>query len=90
MKMKSMMAVLAVLAGTMLASGTAMAGADDMKWIAKCLKDNADAKVSPEVVTAYCTCMNNKMDDNETQSISTWEKSHPKEMAACERQAGWK
>lgn len=90
MKLKSIMAVLAVLAGAMLASGTAVAGADDMKWISQCLKDNADAKVAPEVVTAYCTCMNNKMSDNETQSISTWEKSHPAEMAACEKQSGWK
>lgn len=90
MKLKSMMAIMAVLAGTVLVSGVAQADADDMKWISKCLKDNADAKVAPEVVTAYCTCMNNKMDSNETQSISTWEKSHPKEMADCERQSGWK
>ena len=90
MKLKSMMMVAALLAGSMMASGMAYAGADDMKWIAKCLKDNADAKVAPEVVTAYCTCMNGKMDENETQSISTWEKSHPTEMAACEKQSGWK
>ena len=90
MKLKSIMAVLAVLAGAVLASGTAVAGADDMKWISQCLKDNADAKVAPEVVTAYCTCMNNKMSDNETQSITTWEKSHPQERADCDRQSGWK
>ena len=73
-----------------LATGPAYADADDMKWIAKCMKDNADAKVAPEVVSKYCTCMNNKMDSNETQSISTWEKSHATEMHACEAEAGWK
>ena len=29
-----------------------------------------------EVVLKYCTCMNNKMSDNETQSITQWEKTH--------------
>ena len=90
MKLKSMMAVSAILAGLVLASGTAVAGADDMAWIAKCLKDNAAAQVGPEVITAYCTCMNGKMSENETLSISAWEKTHPQEMAACERQSGWK
>jgi hypothetical protein len=81
----------AVLFGAALAaSGAANAGADDMKWIAQCMQDNASAKVAPEVVSAYCTCMNDKMSDDETQSISQWEKSHPAEEAACDKQAGWK
>ncbi|MBF0126199.1 MAG: hypothetical protein HQM02_03210 [Magnetococcales bacterium] len=87
MKLKAMM-MLSV--GLMLSSGVVYAGADDMKWVAKCMTDNADAKVPAEVVSKYCTCMNNKMDESETQSISTWEKSHPQEMKACEREAGWK
>ncbi|HIJ63231.1 MAG TPA: hypothetical protein HPQ04_11115 [Rhodospirillaceae bacterium] len=74
---------------TALATSPAYADADDMKWVAKCMKDNADAKTTPEVVSKYCNCMNNKMDNNETQSISTWEKSHPTEMKACEKEAGW-
>lgn len=90
MKLKSRMAILAILAGGLLASGTAVAGADDMAWIAKCMQDNAGATVAPEVVSKYCTCMNGKMDVNETLSISAWEKSHPQEMAACERESGWK
>lgn len=73
-----------------LAGNAAFADADDKKWIAQCIKDNADAKVTAEVVAKYCTCMNDKMDDNETQSITQWEKSHPKEEAECDRQAGWK
>ncbi|MBF0560959.1 MAG: hypothetical protein HQL37_02865 [Alphaproteobacteria bacterium] len=75
--------------GAMILNDKAYAGADDTKWVTKCLQDNTDAKVSVDVVTKYCTCMNNKMDENETRSINTWEKSHPKEQAACDAEAGW-
>ena len=34
--------------------------------------------------------MNNKMDDNETRSITQWEKTHESEAKACSRAAGWK
>ena len=44
----------------------------------------------PEVVLKYCTCMNNKMSDNETQSITQWEKTHVAERKACDKEAGWK
>lgn len=80
----------ATLALGLLASGSALAGADDVKWIAQCQRDNADAKVPAEVVTKYCTCMNSKMDENETRSISQWEKANPGAMKACEAEAGWK
>jgi hypothetical protein len=63
---------------------------DDVKWVNKCLADNSDAKVSAAVVRKYCVCMNNKMSDNETQSITTWEKSHPTERKACDAEAGWR
>jgi len=33
--------------------------------------------------------MNNKMTDEETQSITEWEKAHPEEQKACEQEAGW-
>ena len=79
-----------ILLGSVLASGVAYADADDTKWIEKCQKDNADAKVAPEVVTKYCTCMNNKMDSSDNQSISQWEKTHQVEMKQCEKEAGWK
>lgn len=78
------------LSASLFASGAAIAGADDTKWVAKCVSDNSDAKVSVEVVSKYCTCMNNKMDDNETQSITQWEKTHQTEMKACEKESGWK
>ncbi|BAE49084.1 hypothetical protein [Paramagnetospirillum magneticum] len=78
------------LAVSLLVSGAAFAGADDAKWVAKCISDNSDAKVSVDIVSKYCTCMNNKMDDNETKTITQWEKTHPAEMKACEKEAGWK
>jgi len=86
--MKSIFAVVAITAA--LISGAAYAGSDDDKWINKCISDNAKEGATADVVKKYCTCMNNKMSDNETQSISTWEKTHQTEMKACEAEAGWK
>jgi hypothetical protein len=68
----------------------ALADADDAAWIKKCVSDNQREGATPEVVAAYCSCMNGKMSSNETQSITTWEKSHPTEMAACDKESGWK
>jgi hypothetical protein len=79
-----------ILLGSLASSGIALADSDDAKWIAQCIKDNADASVPTEVVIKYCTCMNNKMDANETQSITQWEKTHPSERKDCDRVAGWK
>ena len=83
-------AVMAFAAFASLAvTGAAQANSDDAKWVARCLKDNQDAKVDVSVVTKYCTCMNSKMDDNETKTITEWEKSHPQERDACSKEAGW-
>jgi hypothetical protein len=80
----------AAIAGVVFA-GFAMAGADDAKWVAKCVGDNAGAKVSVEIITSYCTCMNNEMDDNETLSITAWEKTAKGKvaMAMCDKKSGW-
>ncbi len=65
--------------------------ADDLKWVNQCIEDNrGEAGATPAIVRAYCLCMNEKMDSNETRSITQWEKSHPNERRACERQAGWR
>jgi hypothetical protein len=65
--------------------------ADDLKWINQCITDNKGEKGgTPAIVRAYCICMNEKMDDNETRSITQWEKANPKARVACEKQAGWK
>lgn len=86
--MKTVIATM-FFAAALMVNSMAFADADDMKWITQCLKDNADAKVSPDVVTKYCTCMNNKMSSNETQSITQWEKTHPAERKACDKESGW-
>ncbi len=64
--------------------------AEDAAWIKKCQSDNKKEGASAEIVTKYCTCMNDKMSDDDKVSISKWEQSHPTEMAACEAEAGWK
>jgi hypothetical protein len=82
-------ALLMLGAATVLSSTLAYADADDAKWVARCVSDNKDEKASVDVITKYCTCMNNKMSSNETQSISQWEKTHPTERAACDKESGW-
>ncbi len=88
--MKFAIGACVVLAGLAMASPT-LAGSDDAKWVARCVSDNAGAKVSVEIITKYCTCMNNEMDNNETRSISTWEKTGDGKvaMAKCDKESGW-
>ena len=74
--------------GCMLAAPAAIAGPDDAKWVAQCVSDNKEAKVAVAVITKYCTCMNDKMSDSETLSITQWEKTHATERAACDKEAG--
>lgn len=91
--MKIIAAALAALTVTVI-SHAALAqsmSADDMKWVNQCITDNkAEKGATPAIVRAYCVCMNEKMDDNETRSITQWEKANPKARVACEKQAGWK
>lgn len=83
-------AMFVMLAALSLTTNAALAATtDDVKWINQCVSDNkGDAPAN--VVLKYCTCMNNKMSDNETQSITRWEKTHVAERKACDREAGWK
>ncbi|WP_434618089.1 hypothetical protein [Azospirillum sp. B2RO_4] len=78
-----------VLAFGALSAGSSAVADDNAKWVAQCMKDNADAKVSEAVVKKYCVCMNDKMDDNETRTITQWEKANPQARKACEKAAGW-
>jgi hypothetical protein len=64
--------------------------ADDTAWINQCVQDNKDEGAKEDVVLKYCTCMNDKMDDDENASITEWEKSHPEERNACEKASGWR
>jgi hypothetical protein len=90
--MKFALAAITLLAAATMVNTVAMAqkmNADDMKWINQCIDDNKGAKVKPEVVRAYCQCMNDLMDDNDTQSVTQWEKTHKAEMATCDKKSGW-
>lgn len=83
---------LVFLAGAVFAGAPALAQtmtADDMKWVNQCINDNKGA-TSAAIIRKYCICMNEKMDDNETRSISQWEKANPKARAACDKVSGWK
>jgi hypothetical protein len=89
--MKRTTAVLLAL-GSLMAATAAFGqpmNADDLKWINQCINDNKGG-ASAEIVRKYCICMNEKMDNNETQSITQWEKTHPAERAACDKASGWK
>jgi hypothetical protein len=85
-----------LLSLALIGSGVVFAGepafavtTDDVKWIGQCVKDNADEDAKKIVILKYCTCMNNKMSEDDTLSITEWEKTHPEEQKACEEEAGW-
>jgi hypothetical protein len=85
MKVATFVLALAAIGFTAAVAATT----DDVKWINRCVADNK-GDASPEVILKYCTCMNNKMSDNETQSITQWEKTHVAERKACDRESGWR
>ena len=90
--MKRFAVALGLAAAVLSANGAAVAqkmDADDLKWINQCISDNRGG-ASAEVVRKYCICMNEKMDSNETRSISQWEKANPAARAACDKESGWK
>ncbi len=90
--MKSLASALAAVAAMTLSHvASAQMTSDDLKWVNQCISDNKGEKgATPAIVRAYCICMNEKMDDNETRTITQWEKANPKARVACEKQAGWK
>jgi uncharacterized protein (DUF2147 family) len=79
--------VASVMAGN--AAFAQAVNADDVKWINQCIGDNKGG-ASDAIIRKYCICMNEKMGNNETRSITEWEKSNPKARAACDRESGWK
>jgi hypothetical protein len=84
--------VLMLLAGLVMASNAAFAqqmNSDDLKWVNQCLRDNQGG-ASAEIIRKYCVCMNEKMDSNETRSITEWEKANPRARATCDKESGWK
>jgi hypothetical protein len=83
----------ALLVAASVMTGNAAFGqkmnADDVKWINQCIQDNKGG-ASDAIIRKYCVCMNEKMDNNETRSITEWEKSNPRARAACDKESGWK
>jgi hypothetical protein len=84
-------AITLLVAGAAIASSASFAqmSKDDVKWINQCIADNKGG-AAEGVIRKYCMCMNEKMDDNETKSITQWEKTHAKEREACDKESGWK
>ena len=89
LKILAAAALCVFVAGSSSAFAQAMT-ADDLKWINQCIADNRRQGATQEVVRKYCMCMNEKMDDGETLSITAWEKKNPKAQAACDKESGWK
>jgi len=86
-----MLAASAIVTGAFLTSTRGYAeSADDRAWVNRCVSDNRAAKVSMEVVRKYCECMNEAMDDNETRSITAFEKANPGIRKKCDAVSGWK
>jgi len=87
--MKTAAAAFFLAASFFTSSAAVAATTDDVKWINACVKDNK-GEAADAVILKYCTCMNNKMSNNETQSITQWEKTHVAERKACDKESGWK
>ncbi len=65
-------AVVLCLVGSVMTSNAAFAqamNADDLKWVNQCITDNKGG-ASDAIVRKYCICMNEKMSNNETRSIT--------------------
>jgi hypothetical protein len=87
--MKLRIAMLIAVVGAFAAGKAMAATSEEIKWINQCVQDNKGAAAA-SIVLKYCTCMNNKMSNSETQSITQWEKTHVAERKACDQEAGWK
>lgn len=86
---KSLITAIAALAFAIPALPVVAQTSDDRKWIGECIVDNKDEGQKPDVVSAYCTCMNNSMSDNERRSVSVFERANPSIQERCSKQAGW-
>jgi len=79
-----------IAAGTLIAgNAVAQRQTDDVRWVNQCVRDSAGYNVSEQVKIMYCTCMVAKMSDNETRSVTQWERANPQARDDCARRAGW-
>ena len=80
-----------LVSGLLVAFASGEAGAsEDAKYVDQCVRDSAGMAATQQVKIMYCTCMVGKMDDNETRSVSQWERANPAVATECARLAGWK
>ena len=82
-------AIAMAFACCLIAGGAAAQTSDDVKWVNQCVRDSASYNVSEQVKIMYCTCMVSKMSDNETRSVTQWERANPRARDDCARRAGW-
>ena len=73
----------------LIAGSAAAQTSDDVKWVNQCVRDSASYPVSEQIKIMYCTCMVSKMTDNETRSVTQWERANPRARDDCARRAGW-
>jgi hypothetical protein len=81
--------IVASLVGCLIVGSAAAQATDDVKWVNQCVRDSAGYAVSEQVKIMYCTCMVSIMSDNETRSVTQWEKANPRTRDDCARRAGW-
>ncbi|MGC2351572.1 MAG: hypothetical protein WA553_17300, partial [Methylocella sp.] len=86
----SRIALIAVAAVAMAPGVGPAFAADDAARITQCVADNQGEGQTAAVVAAYCACMSKRMSASETQSITTWENSHPNDQGNCSVEAGAK
>jgi hypothetical protein len=84
-------AFLSLAIGTLMVGGAAAQTkqTDDVRWVNQCVRDSAGYNVSEQVKIMYCTCMVSKMSDNETRSVTQWERANPVARDDCAKRAGW-
>ena len=84
-------AIAAVIGAGITGKGAFAETKDDRKWIAQCISDNQNEKgATMAIIQKYCACMNEEMDDNETRTVTQFEKANPGIRKKCEAASGWK
>ncbi len=87
--MKATLATLFSLACMTVGGAALAASPDDIKWVNQCVADSKGMGAREDVVLNYCICMVSKMSENETRSVTQWEKVNVTARNQCAAQAGW-
>ena len=87
--MKATFAALFAAVCMTTAGGALAASPDDIKWVNQCVADSKGMGAKEDVVLKYCICMVSKMSENETRSVTQWEKVNVTARNQCAASAGW-